>query len=97
MRFLRDSDFKIGFLTGFILHTIMLLTRISFSPFGCPGKDCSVIYNWDIPVAILYYAFDGAKVVVASFLIGSIYWGFLFYFILRGIKIIFSRRGTRRF
>ena len=98
MEFLRDKDFKIGFAAGFALHAIMVWTRTKFLPLPiqCVGGDCSRIYYWDIPFSILYYAFDDAKIVFASLLIGSVYWGFLFYGLLRLVKRFFGDHGTGR-
>ncbi len=91
MEFLKDRDFKFGFAAGFFLHTLMVWTRTKFFPLPiqCLG-DCSRIYYWDIPLSILYYAFDDAKVIFASFLIGSVYWGFLFYGLLVLVKRFFG-------
>lgn len=68
----------------------MLFTRTKLLPLSCLGGDCARIYYWDIPFSILYYAFDDAKVIFASLLIGSVYWGFLFYGLLRLVKRFFG-------
>lgn len=98
MRFLRDPDFAVGFITGFFVHTAMVWKRTNFFPFPikCAGNDCSNIYYWDMPASILYYAFDGARLVFASFLIGGIYWGFIFYGLLLLCKRFFGNDAARR-
>jgi len=91
MKFLSEADFKIGFITGIIMHLIMIWTRIRFRPLRCIDGDCGEIVIFDIPMSILYYAFDPDKILVLSLLFGSVYYGFLFWLILRVIKKIFER------
>lgn len=97
MNLFLNRDLKIGFISGAILHTIMVLTRMEFSfPPKCSGGDCAIIYYWDIPLSILYYAFDDSRVIFASLLLGAIYWGFIFWGLLLGLKIILQKKGINR-
>jgi len=92
MKFLQDPDFRIGFITGVVLHCIMLWTRVQFLPLRCMGGDCGEILIFDIPISILYYAFEDTKVIVLSLLFGSVWWGFVFYGILKILKRFFPVR-----
>ena len=92
MEFLRDRDFLPGFLTGVILHVIMLWTRISIFPLPmkCIGG-CLNLVKYDIPASILYFAFDDGTVIFTSLLVGSVLWGFYFYGLLKLFKRFLDR------
>lgn len=96
MNFSSDPDFKTGAITGILLHLLMIWSRIELLPLKCIGGDCQSITTWDIPASVLYYAFDDTKLILASFVIGSIYWGFLFWWLLKGIKYFFGQRPRYR-
>jgi len=96
MDFLKDRDFFIGFPTGLLMHTIMLITRVLKGGIGnlfsltCKDQ-CGDILIFDIPISIFYYAFDDSMIVIFSLLLGSILWGFAFYGILKLVKYFVYR------
>ncbi len=93
VKYLQDIDFLIGFASGAFVHFVMLWTRADFFPPRCHGGSCSEILFFDIPISILYYAFEDSKIILMSLLVGSVLWGIVFAFLLRFIKSQFDKRS----
>jgi len=93
LNFLVDPDFRTGFITGAILHVILVVTRISLLLFECYSPGCSEIVIWDFPVSIVYYAFDSDfPIIFFSLLLGSALWGFWGFGLLKLVRLL-----TRKF
>ena len=94
MNFLHDPDFKIGFPTGVVLHLILIWTRVKIFPLPmkCIGSCRDTLLGWDIPVMLLYYAFDDSRAIMMSMIIGSAYWGFIFFYVLKLFRYFIEKR-----
>jgi len=90
MTFLLQKDFRIGFFTGFALHVWFVFWRVKWLQFKC-DPDCGSLGLADMPVSVLYFAFPDGAAIVFSLILGSIVWGFWFYFLLKLVRWLVGR------
>lgn len=80
---------KLSFVTGAVLHTVYLLTRISLPSLKCKN-DCGSLIIADLPVSIFYLAFSDGWVIFFSLLLGTVLWGFYFWLFYKLLLRIFG-------
>lgn len=66
---------RLPFITGAVLHLILVFTRISVFEWRCVGNDCSGLFFADFPISLIYLAFSDGMQIVFSLLFGTLLWG----------------------
>lgn len=83
------SYLRAPFVAGFLLHIVLVVSRVQFLDLACAGRDCSPLIWADLPLSVIYLAFPDGALIVASLLLGSVLWGLWGLGLHRLLRLIF--------